>query len=417
MNILILSCSRKVLLIKSFKTYINNLGGKIYCCDIDINSPALYFSDEFFICPKSDNENYINFIKNKCIEKNIKLIIPTRCEELEVFSINKQYFLNLGINIMVCNNKSLNICQNKKKFIEFCIDNNYPIPKTYNKIEEIQKYPVFIKPVKGSSGKNIQKINCKDELRLINFEYFVVQEFIDWKEYTIDYLSDFDGNYISCIPRERIKVINGESCVSKININEKITDLCRNIGSNLKLIGHNTLQCFFNGEYVKFIEINPRFGGAANLGINSGLNSPMNIINLLFKKPLKIDTPSNNLLMLRYSNDCLGYIKNNKFIDINVINNNKIYCIDIDGTICTELCEYKDAIPITKVINKINLLYDDGNYIKLFTARGSKSKTNWRELTEKQLKEWGVKYHELILGKPYADYYIDNKAIDVLDWI
>ena len=32
------------------------------------------------------------------------------------------------------------------------------------------------------------------------------------------------------------------------------------------------------------------------------------------------------------------------------------------------------------------------------------------ELTKQQLDDWGVKYHELIMGKPHADYFIDDKA-------
>ena len=121
--------------------------------------------------------------------------------------------------------------------------------------------------------------------------------------------------------------------------------------------------------------------------------------------------------MLRYSSDVFGYIENDNFIPQMLKQKNKIYCIDIDGTLCTEMCEYKDAKPIVKVIKKINDLYDNNNKIILFTARGYTSKKDWRELTEKQLKEWNVKYHELILKKPFADYYIDNKAIDVLEWI
>jgi hypothetical protein len=33
-------------------------------------------------------------------------------------------------------------------------------------------------------------------------------------------------------------------------------------------------------------------------------------------------------------------------------------------------------------------------------------------LTEAQLKLWNVKYHNLILGKPSGDYYIDDKGIN-----
>jgi hypothetical protein len=45
MNILITSCSKKVLLVKSFKTHINNLGGLLFVTDININSPAYSFSE------------------------------------------------------------------------------------------------------------------------------------------------------------------------------------------------------------------------------------------------------------------------------------------------------------------------------------------------------------------------------------
>ena len=41
----------------------------------------------------------------------------------------------------------------------------------------------------------------------------------------------------------------------------------------------------------------------------------------------------------------------------------------------------------------------------------------WRELTEKQMRSWGVKHHELHLGKPYADLFIDDKAINVSQWM
>ena len=38
------------------------------------------------------------------------------------------------------------------------------------------------------------------------------------------------------------------------------------------------------------------------------------------------------------------------------------------------------------------------------------------DLTENQLKSWGCKYQELILGKPHADYFIDDKGINSNDF-
>ena len=94
-----------------------------------------------------------------------------------------------------------------------------------------------------------------------------------------------------------------------------------------------------------------------------------------------------------------------------------IYCFDIDDTICTTSgTDYSNSIPIENRIKKINSLYDAGSTIKLYTARGSKTGIEWRALTEMQLKSWGVKYHELHMGKPFADIYIDDKAIKDSDF-
>ena len=90
-----------------------------------------------------------------------------------------------------------------------------------------------------------------------------------------------------------------------------------------------------------------------------------------------------------------------------------VYAFDIDGTIYNNTFgKYEQAIPIQERIEGINYLFDKGHVIKMFTARGSTTDIDWFEFTEKQLKEWGVKYHELIMGKPYADYFIDDKGVN-----
>tara|TARA_Y100000741_G_scaffold362053_1_gene347115 strand:+ start:1152 stop:1466 length:315 start_codon:yes stop_codon:yes gene_type:complete len=93
-----------------------------------------------------------------------------------------------------------------------------------------------------------------------------------------------------------------------------------------------------------------------------------------------------------------------------------IYGIDIDGTICTTNCEYKDAKPYNEVIKKINLLYDEGHKIIFFTSRGYKSGIDWYDFTKKQIDTWGVKYHELKMGKPQFDLFIDDKAVSNTQW-
>tara|TARA_B100000003_G_scaffold179840_1_gene170727 strand:+ start:3238 stop:3552 length:315 start_codon:yes stop_codon:yes gene_type:complete len=99
------------------------------------------------------------------------------------------------------------------------------------------------------------------------------------------------------------------------------------------------------------------------------------------------------------------------------MNNPKTYCFDLDGTLCTTIDgDYKNSKPIKKNINILNNLFKDGNKILIFTARGSSTGIDWRDLTEYQLNLWGVNYTELILGKPEADIFIDDKAHNAENW-
>jgi hypothetical protein len=95
-----------------------------------------------------------------------------------------------------------------------------------------------------------------------------------------------------------------------------------------------------------------------------------------------------------------------------------IIYIDIDETICEspENRDYTTAIPIQKNIVKANKLYDEGHTIIYWTARGTTTGIDWREVTEKQFSDWGIKYHDLKLGKPYYDLFIDDKNMNTRDW-
>ena len=87
--------------------------------------------------------------------------------------------------------------------------------------------------------------------------------------------------------------------------------------------------------------------------------------------------------------------------------------VDIDETICfyEGKRDYNLAKPSLENINKINILYEEGNKITYWTARGTMTGIDWYEITKKQLNEWGCKYHNLITGqKPAYDLLICDKT-------
>ncbi len=97
--------------------------------------------------------------------------------------------------------------------------------------------------------------------------------------------------------------------------------------------------------------------------------------------------------------------------------NGKAFCFDIDGIIATLTPDndYSKAHPIQDTIEIINKLYDSGNKIYLHTARGYVTGIDWSTITKNQMNDWGVRHHELVFGKPGADYYIDDKMISLED--
>ena len=96
-----------------------------------------------------------------------------------------------------------------------------------------------------------------------------------------------------------------------------------------------------------------------------------------------------------------------------------VYVFDIDGTICTNTYgDYEKSKPFLTRIEYVNRLYDEGNTIIFNTARGmGRNKNNaslahldFYDFTKNQLDAWGVKYHQLFLGKPAGDIYVDDKG-------
>jgi len=99
-----------------------------------------------------------------------------------------------------------------------------------------------------------------------------------------------------------------------------------------------------------------------------------------------------------------------------------IIYVDIDETICNtpgnkhQARDYSLAEPVLDNILKVNEYYDKGHQIIYWTARGTKSGIDWYDLTHAQLKKWGAKFHDLKLGKPAYDIFIDDKVLNSRDW-
>ena len=310
MNILITSVSRKVSLVHAFQQALaQEGGGKVITMDINPLSPALYLADEHYIVPRSDDPDFLSVMMRIYEQQEFRLIVPTRDEELLWFAEHKQMFEKVDTRVMVPDRETVIICQDKVLFLRFCRQNNLPIPVSYDIIESpiTFDFPVFVKPRFGKGGRQTTRANSLEELHLAlqDMPDAIVQEFVHAPEYTIDLFADFSGRIISVVPRRRVHIFGGESFVGRTCKHPALIESAIHIAQTLHLTGHNTIQCFFDGSEVKFIEINPRFGGGANLGFAAGAPTPLYLVKLLKGENLepRVGKFKDNYVMLRYTED------------------------------------------------------------------------------------------------------------------
>lgn len=317
-NVLFTSVANKISLVESFKeaSAVFGISGKIIGVDIDPYSAGLYCVDHGYLVPKLTDKTFLIKIKNILRKEKISLIIPTRDEDLLYFSKNKNKFEKIGVRVLVSEYESVEICADKWKFFQFLKLNSISTIETWQRPANEIKFPCIVKPRIGKGGVGVQIIKNKKELGLCDLRHKIIQEKIEGTEYTIDYFADFNGRPISIVPRIRLKIAQGESKVGITKNELKIIELVKEVGQALGLIGHNTVQCFKlkNGS-LKILEINPRFGGGASLGMAAGCKSPEYIFRLLRGEILKEQKNfTENLVMIRYSKDL--FLPYDKIINI-----------------------------------------------------------------------------------------------------
>ena len=294
-NVLILSAGRRVELVNCFKAARDSLHlrGGVFAADISTTAPALYFADEFFIIPRIGADGYLDALISVCNEHRVSLIVPTIDTELEILAKNKEKIEGATqARVLISSPYAVSVCCDKFKTAQFFEENGFGYPKVITPKEmETGAYrlPLFIKPLNGSSSINAFKVNTEKELAFF-VDYVkepIVQECVTGKEYTVDCFSDFDGNIVTIVPRLRIATRSGEVLKGKTEKNERIMQDVARLLKAFGFIGQITVQCFLCDDgSIKYIEINPRFGGGAPMSIMAGADSCKNLYRLLLGEKL-----------------------------------------------------------------------------------------------------------------------------------
>ncbi len=308
-NILFSSVGRRVELVKYFREAKEklNINGNLIGIDIDELAPALNFVDRKYIVPRLNNKDFIPTIIDICKKESISLIVPTIDTELEIYAKNKKLIeKETGTKVMVCDEDIISIIRDKIKTNSYLKLNGFDVPRVITEKDIKNKnysFPLFIKPLDGSSSINAFKIENFDELMF--FKSYVpnpiIQEFVDGTEYCVDVFSDLDSNIITVVPKLRLAHRSGEITKAKIIKDREIIELGKKLAKTLNAQGEINFDCIKTDNGIKIIEINARFAGGAPISFKSGANSAEKIYRCLLGEKIEYNEEyKDGLIALRF---------------------------------------------------------------------------------------------------------------------
>jgi len=314
-NILFTCIGRRVSLLRSFRRAAGRLKlrVKFFGSDITQLSSALQLCDKKFLVKPTKHRGYINELLTIVKKHKINLIIPTVDLDLNILAKAKQRFAEIGCLVLVSKPEVIDICQDKRKTYQFLTNNGFDTPHTMTATKALSsrrlKWPRFLKPSDGSASKGNALVRNREELQVFTrrIPNCIVQEYIEGHEYTCDVYVDLDFKVRCVVPRMRIEVRSGEVSKSKIIKDRRIMSTTQRLVEILKAgPGVITIQLIHsNVGDLKFIEINPRFGGGVPLSIKAGADFPYWLLAELIGRRVRIQPEGfeDGLVMLRYDDE------------------------------------------------------------------------------------------------------------------
>lgn len=279
----------------------------------DTKSHAYQYSlvEDFIVLPSCNSPEYIDELLNFCKRHEIDVLLPGCEPELKVLASNREKIEKLNIFMPITTNQVLDICTNKLLTNEFLQKNGFKYPKTAiinnnSNLDEIDFYPLVIKPAVGGSGSQGIKIaQNKIQLKALlayseqiaeNQEY-MLQEYVGTaeNEYTCGLLFTMQGKYVNTIILKRdLSTLLSQTLVEK-NIttkqhlgdnlvissgvsqgeficNDLINQFCQELGEKIKAVSAINIQCRLVDNEVYVFEINPRFSGTSYMRAMQGFN-------------------------------------------------------------------------------------------------------------------------------------------------
>lgn len=312
-NILILSAGTRNKVVQYFKKALND-DGQVVATDCSNLAPAIYDADKYYIVPRMTDEGYLDVILDICKNEQISGVLSLIDPELSLLSDNVEKFAEVGTKVI---GSSYELCErslDKYEMYKWLVDNGYKCAKSYMNKEEFfadlddgtAKFPVFVKPARGSASISISKVTDRETVDLLfaHEDGLMIQEFLDGQEIGADvYIDMISGEVVSIFTKKKLKMRAGETDKAVSFKDEKLFELIKEFVDRAGYRSQIDIDIFdINGEYY-ISEVNPRFGGGYPHAYESGSDHMSLIVNNLNGKVNEcvIGMYKENTYMMKYN--------------------------------------------------------------------------------------------------------------------
>ena len=310
-NILLTCVGRRVALLEAFQRALKGLRlkGRLYGADHSRLAAAFHRVDEGFLVPSAkEGPAYVEALLDICRQHRVGMVVPLIDWELADLVAARERFAAVGARLLISSPQVVAVCRDKRQTFEFLKAKGFDTPEVFTHKQALKAaFPLFMKPRYGSSAKDVHRLADREALEFYQqraAEETVVQECVDGQEYTVDVYAGLDGVPRVAVPRRRLQVRGGEVAKAvTVRHPEIVRQSLRLVEALGECLGVLTLQCFLTEDgRVRFIEINPRFGGGAPLAIRAGADFPRWLIEEHLGRVPTIDPGAweDGLVMLRY---------------------------------------------------------------------------------------------------------------------
>lgn len=313
MNILLLSSGSRNKIVQYFRKTLAGKGNVI-CTDMSNMAPSIYEADKFYTVPRITDPGYLDVILDICKKERIDGVLSLIDPELSLLAENKEKFAEVGTRVIGSSYELCEMSLDKFEMYNWLSSHGYKCAKSYMNKDQFfadveagrVKYPVFVKPSRGSASIAISKVYDKETVELLftHGESLMIQEFLDGQEIGADvYIDMISGEIVSIFAKKKIQMRAGETDKSVSFKDEKLFELIEKFVSEMGYRGQIDIDIFdINGEYY-ISEVNPRFGGGYPHAYESGIDHMKLIINNLEGKANKraIGGYEDGIYMMKYN--------------------------------------------------------------------------------------------------------------------